>query len=347
MMPIRDRSEIQTLTARAPAKLIISGEHSVLYGQPALALAVDCYTTTTTTWRDTPHIHFKLLDLAYSKSHTSIALRNLAKDLRHNYSGFLHGKSSIGSVLKRPFELLQYSVSNLLDYLNVQLPRGLEIAVDSNIPIGCGMGSSAAALLSTVYALTNFLNFKWPRDDYVTFTREMENLQHGKSSGLDLHLATYGGYARFKDGVAQVLAVPNIKLQIVNTGKPSSTTGECVSAVAASFVNDPNLAIKFGNITNNIEQAISENNLEALKQGIKDNHRLLKHIGVVPNRVAKFIEEIEASGGAAKICGAGAVTGDNAGVVLLVSDIDMQDIVDKYGYKLQNVQVDLYGTQIL
>ena len=55
------------LTARAPAKLIISGEHSVLYGQPAIAMAVDRYTTTTTNWGDSKYIDFKFPDLAYAK----------------------------------------------------------------------------------------------------------------------------------------------------------------------------------------------------------------------------------------------------------------------------------------
>ncbi len=48
-----------SLTVQAPAKLILSGEHAVLYAQPALAMAVNRYTTTTTTWLDSPHINFK------------------------------------------------------------------------------------------------------------------------------------------------------------------------------------------------------------------------------------------------------------------------------------------------
>jgi len=146
------------LTARAPAKLIISGEHSVLYGQPAIAMAVNRYTTTTTAWRDTPNIHFKFLDLAYAKTHTFKTLQILAKQLRSDYVDFLDGKCSIGEVLKRPFELLQYSVSNLIEHLNLKLPRGMEISVDSSIPVGCGMGSSASAVISTLYALAAYLN---------------------------------------------------------------------------------------------------------------------------------------------------------------------------------------------
>jgi mevalonate kinase len=347
MLPTRNTSDSKSLTATAPAKLIISGEHSVLYGQPALAVAVNRYTSTTTTWSTAARIHFDLLDLSYAKSYTCQALRNIAKNLHNDYSNFLAGEQNISSVIKRPFELLQYSVSSLLDVLNVKLLRGVDICVESNIPIGCGMGSSAAAVVSTVSALSALLRCDWNNSDQLAFCREIENLQHGKSSGLDLHLVTYGGCVRFENGETQSRAVPKIPLNIVNTGQPKSSTGACVAHVVPAFTNDPELASEFAAITNQIDAALASNNLLEFKQGIRANHRLLLRIGVVPDKVANFIRDIEASGGAAKICGAGAVLGDNAGIVLLVADHDVQDVVTKYGYDLQSVQVDTHGITII
>jgi mevalonate kinase len=335
------------LTARTPAKLIISGEHSVLYGQPALAMAVDRYTQTTTTWHDSPHIYFNLLNLSYAKSFTYNTLQRIRKNLHQDYGNFLNGGCNIRAVLKRPFELLQYSVSNLFDALNIQLLKGVEIAVDSSIPMGCGMGSSAAAIISAIYALTNFLNINWQANDYVNFAKQIENLQHGRSSGLDLHLVTHGGFMRFQDGCAEARPVPQIQMYIINTGAPDSTTGECVTKVAELFKRDPNLALEFGTVTNAIDMAIAQNDIEALKIGIRANHKLLDRIGVVPAKVSKLVAEIEAQNGAAKICGAGAIKGDNAGVVLVLADPDIQHIADKHGYSLQPIQVDTHGTRII
>ena len=337
----------QSLTARAPAKLIISGEHSVLYGQAAIAMAVNRYTTTTTRWSDSPHVHFNLLDLAYAKKFTLAALRSVSQRLKQDYTAFLNGQCKITDVVKRPFELLQYSVANLLDQLSLPLAKGVEIQVDSTIPLGCGMGSSAAAVVSTIYALTNIFNLNWQTADYLRFGKEIESLQHGKSSGLDLHLVTHGGCVRFQNGMAQTRQWPNLPMYIINTGQPQSTTGECVAQVASKFAKDKNLALAFRLVTEQIDQALMHNQLNIFKQAIRANHNLLLNIGVVPNKVANFIQELEANGAAAKICGAGAVRGDNAGIVLLISEVDLQHIVAKHGYQMQTIQIDLHGTKII
>lgn len=347
MLSTRDISNLKSLTATAPAKLIISGEHSVLYGQPALAMAINRYTSTTTTWSSTSKIHFDLLDLSYAKSYTRQALRNIAKNLHDDYSNFLAGEKNISGVIKFPFELLQYSVSRLLEVLNVKLSRGVDICVESNIPIGCGMGSSAAAVVSTVSALATLLHCNWKNSDQLAFCREVENLQHGKSSGLDLHLATHGGCVRFENGVAQARSTPKIPLSIVNTGRPESSTGACVTSVASAFTNDSTLAREFAVVTNLIDTALVANDTLEFKRGIRANHSLLRRIGVVPDKVANFISDIETVGGAAKICGAGAILGDNAGVVLLVADHDVQNIVRNYGYELQSIQVDTHGITVI
>lgn len=346
MLTTRNACNTLTLTARSPAKLIISGEHSVLYEQPAIAMAVNRYTNTTISQQDTAHVNFKLLDLNYIEACTAYSLNELAKSLRQKYKNFLNGRESIRNVMQHPFELLQYTVANLFDSLNLEMPFGIEITVNSSVPIGCGMGSSASAVVSTLHALVNMLQMRWQSQEYLAFSRQIENLQHGKSSGLDLHLVTNGGCVRFNDGTAQACPAPNFVMYLVNTGKPVSNTGECVTHVA-SILTDKGLVSEFGAVTDSIEQAISNHNLNDFIAGIKLNHQLLQRIGVVPQKVATFIAAIEQAGGAAKVCGAGAVAGEQAGVVLLVGDNSLTRIVHEYGYSVQTVEVDNYGTRVL
>lgn len=345
MLPIRNKCDLATLSVRSPAKLIISGEYSVLYGKTALAVAIDKYITTTISCVATPAVRFKLDEFAYDKSYDLNELKHLASNLRHNYHKYLSGELDIASVIKHPVELLQYTIASVLEQLTKELSHGLEITINSAIPVGCGMGSSAACVISVIYALNNLLQINMP--DYVKLARDIENLQHGKSSGLDLHLVANGGYVKFQNGEAKSCDLSKLKLQIINTGKPSSTTGECVAKVASIFKNDLSLADEFAVITKEMDLAINKHDLSAIKSWIQQNQRLLEYIGVVPPKVVNLIRDIEGSGGAAKVCGAGALHGMGAGVVLVVSEHNLHEVVQSHSYKIEEVQIDTRGTQIV
>jgi mevalonate kinase len=335
------------VTARTPAKLIISGEHAVLFGQPAIAIAVNRYVETVAASREHTDIHFSLLDLDFAKTVTGQSLQLFAQQLHSQYQNFLNGNCSIREVLQRPFELLQYAVAIVLQHIKLQFSKGMEIAVRSNVPVGCGMGSSAAAVISTMTALDSFLKLGWQRSDYLHFGQLVENLQHGKSSGLDLHLVTHGGCVQFLNSTAVQHSVPQMQLYIVNTGTPLSSTGECVAVTSKKLQEDPGLLQEFGAVCKVISQAINANDVTQLQAAIKINHQLLQRINVVPEKVANFISALEQAGMAAKICGAGAISGAAAGIVLIVARQDPTALVAQYGYSVETIRVDQNGTCIV
>lgn len=341
---------LKELQAKAPAKIIISGEHSVVYGKPAIAMAVNRYTTTKASWHDTSSFIFSFLDLKYAKTITKKTLKILQRRIHDDYHDFLSGKCGIKEVLKKPFELLQFTVTNLLEQLNLQLPKGLNIEVDSSIPMGCGMGSSAASVISTLYAIIKLLGLNIDPIKFLLMGKQAENLQHGKSSGLDLHLSAFGGVRKFIDGTSSKREISsNLNdMYMVNTGKPLSTTGECVDYVSKEFKKSPRLIDEFGDVTNEIDNALQANDTEKLKLGIKDNHSLLNTIGVVPNNVNDFINDVEKVGGVGKICGAGSIRGDNAGIALLFGKKNiLSKITEKYNLKLEELAVDNMGAQLV
>ena len=67
----------------------------------------------------------------------------------------------------------------------------------------------------------------------------------------------------------------------------------------------------------------------------------------MPYKIQQFIKEIEDFGGAAKICGAGAVNGDCAGTILIISEKQPKKICQKFNYHLTELQGIEYGTHIL
>jgi mevalonate kinase len=339
---------LDRITARAPAKLILSGEHSALYGQPALAMAVDRLTETTLVWQPEQYsIAFYLLNLNYTAQLTLQKLRDLKQRVQNKYNKFLDGECNIREVLSRSFELLQYAFIHIIDRLNITLPKGVIVETRSNIPISCGMGSSAATIMSVVYAITSFFELNTELDSYLQFARDAENLQHGHSSGLDLQISMYGGCARFENDKITPRTIPELPMYIINTGKPFTTTGQCVMNAKQHFAQSKSLALDFAAVTNALDKALQENNLALVQECIRANHCLLTKIGVVPEKVQRFISELEHFGAAGKICGAGATKGQNAGIVLAVTGTDITAIVKKYGYEMFPVKGNVHGIQVI
>ena len=333
-----------TITARAPGKIILAGEHAVVYGKPALAMAVNRFVTTSISQHADKDIRFQVLTDKFSR--TLQDLRILKRETTERYQNYLRGKYLINDVLRDPLELIQYAFIYLIDELAVTLKNGWQITIDSTLPIGCGMGTSAAVILSLLHVLVNCCGSLLPVDKYLYFGQEIENLAHGKSSGLDLFLALYGGCYLFSNGDVKRRSMTRIPLVLVNTGRPRTSTGECVAAIAERFqCND--IADNFTKVTMAMDIALQQGDLSAVQQCVRKNHKLLQDIGVVPSRVARFIAEVEKLGGAAKVSGAGTISGDHAGIVLVLGTAPILDIVQKYGYETLSIAGEFGGVQIV
>jgi mevalonate kinase len=343
---VRTKSQNIVITARAPGKIILSGEHAVVYGKPALAAAVNRFVETTISERSDNKIQFEFMHDKLSHVLTLQELQVLQTEMDKHYQDFIAGKCHIKSVIHNPLELIQYAFIYLVENLSLIIKDGLKIQVQSTLPIGCGMGASAAVILSLMHALVNYFGCALAVEKYLYFGREIENLQHGRSSGLDVFLSLHGGCYFFIDGDMSVRNLPNIPLVLVNTGKPQTSTGECVAAIAKYFQNGE-IADDFAEVTTVMDVALQQNNLPAAQQCIRENHQLLKYIGVVPDKVSKFIAAIEELGSAAKISGAGAVSGSKAGIVLVVGEAEVADLAKEYGYEILPVQGEPSGLQII
>lgn len=328
----------------APGKLILSGEHSVVYGQPALAMAVNRYATVTLTKTGVPHVLFDLSDLSHHSRLSFDALHHLKEKIKQKYYRFIRGDYTIRDVLHKPFELAQFTLGMVADALNGSVPNGVKLHLQSNIPIGCGMGSSAATILSVLHAVSQYLHISLSEEMLYKLALEAENMQHGHSSGLDLRIAMNGGCIFMEGELLQTRALPNLPMYLINTGTPLNTTGQCVEQVAPYFKTG-SLGDEFAAVTHAMDQAINQQSLKNMHQAIHDNHQLLIKIGVVPERVQAFISEIKLNGGAAKVCGAGAVSGDHAGIVLVASEDEamVTSLSSRFGYNVIPIMGEMRG----
>ena len=333
------------MKAVSPGKLIISGEHSVVYGAPAVAMAVDRSAVFEVIPQNDNKISFDIPELSTS-SYTLLALRDLKSRVERKYNQFVKGEIGIGYVLTAPADLFRFTFIHALDGLHRSLDHGVIMKLRSTIPMGCGMGSSAATVLSELRALGHYLRVDFKPDWYYEYSLEVERLQHGYPSGIDTHMALHGGCAYFKDGIGYKIPLPDFKIYLIETGKPDSSTGECIEAVKLKYASS-NIWTEFEDVTNLLIEFIRNKNIFHLRQSIRDNHRLLKTIGVVPAKVSKFIDEIENLDGAAKISGAGSISGDNAGILIVLSENPPVDLCKQYGYKISSVRGDPLGTRLV
>lgn len=332
----------------APGKLILSGEHAVVYGKPALAMAINRYATASAIPQLSPFVSFDLSDLNYEHRFRFSTLRQLKERLKRKYQRFIAGDFKIREVLQKPVELAQFAFMIFFEALNIKLSQGIKIHVQSEIPMGCGMGSSAATILSIVHAIAHHLGISLPADVFFRLGLEAENMQHGYSSGLDLKVSMQGGCLYVKNDEIFSRPLPQKNFYWANTGTPESTTGECVTSVASKFKFSA-IWNEFEAVTDCIDIALQSNQDEQIKKLIRYNHQLLSKIEVVPSKVQQFISQIEESGGAAKICGAGATRGDKAGAVLILADdIDyVEQLCKKYFYSILPVSGEMRGVHVV
>lgn len=332
----------------APAKLILSGEHAVVYGKPALAMAVNRYVTASASPQLLPLVSFDLSDLACEHGLTFTALNRLKSRIKENYQRFISGDFKIRDVLQKPVELAQFALSLFLETFNLNLTQGIRIRVQSDIPMGCGMGSSAATVLSIVHAIAHHLQLDLSPDIFFRLALEAENMQHGYSSGLDLQVSLNGGCVLVKNGETHQRAVPDLPIYLVNTGVPVTTTGECV-VHAARYFKESDIGHDFAAVTEAMDAALQKNHVADIKRTVDANHELLIQIGVVPVTVQHFINEIKKTESAAKICGAGAVSGEKAGVVLVITENveALAALCARYHYPLLPVTGESRGVHIV
>ena len=340
-----------SITVASPGKVILSGEHAVLYDQPALAMAISEYTQTQITSESQEAVELNLPNLNYKASLTYRALRRIKNKLKTQHQKFRQGEIGVRQVLKAPFELSQYTLARLFDYLPARInQQGLTINTSSSLPVNRGLGSSAASVVSTLKALVAFYGLSLSSQQIFDLALESEMMQHGRSIGLDLYTSMEGGCLYYDKGQIYKRPVPQKQLWLVDTGTPQVSTGQSVSYVRDHFSHRDDIWQEFAIVTNEIDRLLNHNqDDEHLTHQIQRNQHLLYKIGVVPERVQQFVRRLEQQGIAAKISGAGAVAGNQGGMVLVLASQEqhLSSACREFSYSYQSIEPDYQGAHIV
>ena len=338
--------EPKTPYGRAPGKLILSGEHAVVYGSPALVVAVDRHTDVWfTPMHKTGGLRTAFGALSQGQLYPLERLRSFKERLDRRFDQFMQGDLPVQNILKRPDDLVVYTLSSLVHYLPVpgvsqthKLPVPGQLSSRSTLPLGAGMGSSASVIAATLTLYEHLLETPKSTEERFHQVRTCERLQHGKGSSVDAAAVVFGGLNRIVSGEASQLEM-NKDNSLVNNdgnnwywvlhGTPESSTGECVARVRKASGHDQALWDAFETCTDQFLSDLQNGHEPVLV--IRENQRLLERIGVVTASAQEFVKSVENVGGAAKISGAGAVRGEAGGIMLVyLPDPDVLENLKKH-----------------
>jgi mevalonate kinase len=303
-------------TARASGKIILFGEHAVVYGQPALAVPVnELYAEAEVSNIPRAGIWVNAPDIGLHEELSRLAPDNpLATVINSVFSAL-----GMDVIARRalPDEAISSTVGEIATSQE-HAPRndrveGIKITIKSTIPIASGLGSGAAVSVSIIRALSEHLGHPLDDEQVNEIAYEVEKIHHGTPSGIDNTVVTYGkpvfflkipywvsppvGGSKFpplegtpprygrkdKNAIASIHVAKPFTIIIANTGIPAPTK-ESVSDVRKLWEKNPQkmnaLFAAAGSIAKTARQSIEGGHPERLGALMNENHRILQEMSV-------------------------------------------------------------------
>ena len=281
--------------ASAPGKAILFGEHAVIYGKPAIAVAIDKKTRVKIRERMDSKVHVKVHGLGISEY---LEPENDVIVEKGNNKGIL--------------DYIYKSLEKVNQLSELKEHHGLDITVDSEIPIGFGLGLSAAVTVATITALSFYNKLELKKDEIANFAHEVELNVQGAASPIDTTLSTYGGVIYLSRNSDEIIHLPlnwNPSLIIGYTERESNTS-ELVEKVRIKKENYPSIINpildSIEQVTETAREAIINEDTEILGELMNINHGLLDALGVNTPELSRMVYLARKSGAiGSKITGAG------------------------------------------
>jgi len=284
--------------ASAPGKIILFGEHFVVHGTKAILAAIDKRVTVTTTFTENKTIKVNsqlgTIEVPISSSHEEV-------------------KSEF-----RPFVYLANKIIN-----SNQNVSGLEVTIDSDIPIGVGLGSSSACCVAAAASISELFN-ELSSEEILKMSIEAEKTIFPDTSGADCTVCTYGGMIEYPS-VEKIDNTFDLNLLIANS-MISHNTKNSVEKVNKFKENDEERFSQLCDLeTKLIDEVITAmKNNDATTFGLKmsENQKYLEEIQISNDTLRDMISSLKEISLGTKITGAG----DGGCVIALVKDENVSKV---------------------
>ena len=310
-----------TSKASAPGKVILFGEHFVVYGKKAILATIDK----------------RVIVTSEKINENKISIKSDLGELEKPVS---ESVEEINSPLKPFF----YIAKEMLQKFNDD--GGVNIVVESEIPSGVGLGSSSACCVAGAASISNLFT-KLSKEEIIDLAIKAEQTIFKDTSGADCTVCTHGGVIEYdkQRGFKKIDSPNDFTLIISNSGQTHSTS-VTVSKVKDFKENNKEkfllLCEKEDVLIANIKKALEKNDLTVIGKSMSENQNYLEEIGISNDKIRDMIMLAENSAFGAKITGAG----DGGCIIALAdstnSDDTMKNLQAK-NYECFSVKIDSKG----
>jgi mevalonate kinase len=271
----------------APAKVILFGEHAVVYGQPAIAAPVSSLRARATIQTGTDGAGLRLI---VTNNDPQLPLEIDPEDVNSAFSA---------------------AVRFVLRHLKVSVPPSVNIILESDIPIASGLGSGAAITTVLAQAVATALGQTLDTDDLNKIVFEVEKIYHGIPSGIDNTVIVYEKPVYYvRNQPLELLTIPQPMTLIVADTGVSASTKIAVGDVRYLYEREPEriqvILSSIGAVVQQARTAIESGDIEALGPLIMQNHAMLKTLTVSSPELETLVEAAMYAGAlGAKLSGGG------------------------------------------
>ncbi|WP_115864361.1 mevalonate kinase [Halorussus litoreus] len=286
------------VTSSAPGKVYLFGEHAVVYGEPAVPCAIERRARVTVEERDDDRIRVHAEDLSldgFTVEYSSDSAATPDVDVSE-------------SVVEAGMRYVDAAVAQARDAADAP-NAGFDVVIQSEIPLGAGLGSSAAVVTAAIDAATRELGVELSTAKVADRGYRAEHdAQNGDASRADTFCSATGGAVRVEGDDCRSIEAPDLPLVIGFDGS-AGDTGELVSGVRQlreeyDFAADTVETV--GDLVRSGEQALAAGDLDELGKLMNFNHGLLAALGVSSRSLDGMVWAArDANALGAKLTGAG------------------------------------------
>ena len=311
----------------APGKLILMGEHGAVYGLPALTAAVGLRVRAQLDAGAKQGVELDLPDLGLEARSSWRELREQAKRAESRWRDYRQGAPFTSE--DDPATVVRLALGEVAGELASAALPPLRLRVRSELPVGAGFGSSAAVAVAVIAGVLAWSGAEADLRRVERLALDVERRQHGRPSGIDHGTVLRGGVqwaSREAGGDLRLRLVAARRdlldgFRVFDSGSPAESTGDVVAAVAERRRADPEtfdgVLERMRVTTVGFRAALESGDGAAVAPAVRAFERCLEEIGVVPAPIRQAVRRLERSGGAAKVSGAGALSGAGAGCLLV------------------------------